>query len=276
MNDEKRITDLDEIKRREIKILDTFVEFCKKNNLKYYLAYGTLLGAVRHKGFIPWDDDIDVIMPRDDYEKLLALWDNTQRYRVMECKLDPNYIYPFAKISDSHTYLQEFDVLEDCKMGLYVDVFPYDCVGQDKKQAKKFIKRCAFMEKLRIYSMLSFDKIKSEDSKKNLGRKVLWKILRKTGPARISRYQDKVSRKYFGQKGKWKGLLCTQYPEREILSAEVYEDSIEIVFEGKKYNAPANYDHMLKKLYGDYMKLPPKEEQVLKHNFKVWEIEETK
>ena len=269
----RAITDLDAIKKAEIEILDETVRVCEEHHLKYFLAYGTLLGAVRHKGFIPWDDDIDIHMPRKDYEKLLKIWNNSGRYRLVECKLDHTYIYPFAKVVDNDTIMQEYNVLEEYDMGLYVDIFPYDEVKESSKKNSKFIRKCELLEKLRMYSMFPYEKILNQDAKKNFGRKAIWKTLRKIGPAKISRWQDKVSRKYCGKNTDYMGCLCTRYSEREILPKHIFGDSIEIEFEGKRYKAPANYDYMLTKLYGDYMQLPPENERVLKHNFKVWEVE---
>lgn len=266
------ITDINKIKSMEIDILDEIVRVCDKEGYKYFIAYGTLLGAIRHKGFIPWDDDIDIIMPRDDYEALCAKWDNSGRYKMLECKRDHKYIYPFAKVSDSSTIMEEHNVLKQCDLGIYVDIFPYDNVAEERKEDSSFIRKCELYEKFRMYSMFPVENILSENKKKNFGRKIIWRIIKAVGPEKISRYQDKTAMKYKNEKTKFKGCLCTRYSEREILPADVYDDVIKVEFEGKMYNAPKQYDLMLTRLYGDYMELPPKEERVLKHNFKVWNV----
>ena len=268
------ISDIQKVKELELKILDEIISFCNERGYICYIAYGTLLGAVRHKGFIPWDDDIDVIMPRNDYEKFCAEWDNSGRYKVLECKRDSSYIYPFAKVFDSTTIIEEHDVLVGCNLGIYVDVFPQDNVPYKTKNECYLIKKCETLEKCRMYSMFRVDKILSKDKKKNIMRRIIWKILKGIGPARISRYQDKVAQKYKDDDTDYIGCLCTRYSEREILPVSIYKDETTVMFEGKKYKTPANYDYILKLLYGDYMEFPPVEERVLKHNFKVWEVEE--
>lgn len=272
MSEEHRIIGIEEIKSKEIAILDKIVEVCEKNKLKYFIAYGTLLGAVRHKGFIPWDDDIDLLMPRKDYQKLLEVWDNEGAYQILECTKDFQYVYPFAKVIDAYTVLEEYEVDQQYRMGVYVDIFPYDGIKGSIKKNKAFLKICEIMEKLRIYSMFSCDKILHENPKKNFGRKFLWRILTQIGPAKISRWQNKFAQKYIKERADFQGFLCTCCSRKELLPAELFDNTIMIEFEGKKYCAPAQFDEILKREYGDYMKFPPKEQQHLTHNFKAWEV----
>ena len=269
---EREITDLSEIKNIELEILKYTTNFCEKNNLKYILGYGTLLGAVRHKGFIPWDDDIDILMPRKDYDKLCKIWGKSNRYKLLDCRNDKEYIYPFVKIIDSYTRLKEYDTLVQTNLGIYIDIFPYDGVPEDESRRRKLLKKCANLEKMRMHSMMSVEKIMHSDPKKNIGRKMLWKVLNRIGPARLSRIIEKTIAKYSVSNSKWQGCLCTRFPEREIMSYKVWKGTTELEFEGQEFKVPLNYDEMLKINYGDYMKLPPEEERCLKHNFKAWEI----
>lgn len=270
----RQITNLEQIKEKELEILDYVVDFCDNHNLKYFLAYGTLLGAVRHKGFIPWDDDIDILMPRNDYEKLKIIWNKDSCYKLLDCMEDKEYIYPFMKVSDSKTKLEEHDVEEHMDLGIYIDIFPYDGVVKDTKKRQKFLKKCEYLEKLRLYSMLSIDKILHTDKKKNFMRKILWVFLRKIGPAKISRKMEKFIAKNRVENAEWQGCLCTRFSYREVMPKEVWGETVELEFEGKMYKAPKEYDKMLKTNYGDYMTLPPEEERCLKHNFKAWEYVE--
>ena len=120
----------------EIEILDVFDKVCRDNNLKYSLAYGTLLGAVRHQGFIPWDDDIDVMMPRKDYDRLLEIWNSqvTNEYIIQNYKTDFDYTNNFSKIRKNHTtFLQSEDEKnKKYHKGLFIDVFPIDRVATNK------------------------------------------------------------------------------------------------------------------------------------------------
>ena len=116
----KKITP-EEIKKIQLDLLIQFAEFCKKNNLYYCLAYGTLLGAIRHKGFIPWDDDIDVIMPRPDYEKFCKL----VAEKKIATSLQNNSTYPFVKIIDTRTLVRERFAQKE-EVGIWIDVFVLD------------------------------------------------------------------------------------------------------------------------------------------------------
>lgn len=179
------------------------------------------------------------------------------------------------KVIDTKTKLEEHDVEEQADLGLYIDIFPYDGVSSDTEKRQAFLKKCEKLEKLRLYSMLSMDKILHKDAKKNFGRKILWKILRMIGPARISRKMEKFIAKNTVKDAEWMGCLCTRFSDREIMKKEIWEETIQLEFEGKMYKAPKEYDKMLTTNYGDYMTLPPEEKRCLAHNFKVWEyIEE--
>ena len=130
---------LKKVQKEELDILVFFDAFCRQHNLRYSLAYGSLLGAVRHKGFIPWDDDIDVIMPREDYELLIRLFDDkTNRFFLQSHYSEAHYYYPFAKIRKNGTVFRE-KFLEDKQInhGFYIDVFPADKV-RDKKRKKDY------------------------------------------------------------------------------------------------------------------------------------------
>ena len=271
----KEITDIEVVKKIEVNVLDTIVDFCDQHNLRYILAYGTLLGAVRHKGFIPWDDDIDILMPRKDYQKLVELWKDTEDYGLFEITRNDDYIYAFAKMYDKHTFMLERGIEVRCDMGIYVDIFPYDAVDHTYEQSKKFIKKCETLEKCRVYSLMPYSSILHEDARKNFGRKILWKILRKLGPSYFSKKLNALYPKYVDQFDTCEnlGCLCTRDVSKELLPREVFDDVTELEFEGRMYKVPAKYDLMLTIKYGDYMQLPPMEERVFKHGFKAWECE---
>lgn len=268
----RKITDLNEIKQIEINILDQIVSVCEKYNLKYILAYGTLLGAIRHNGFIPWDDDIDIIMPRNDYNKLIEIWKD-DKYILVECMKNKDYIYPFAKVYDNDTILEETIVDNSTKLGIYVDIFPCDAIKGTKEESIKFFKKCELVEKMRLYSVNPYEKILNKDKKKNLGRKFIWVCLRKIGPARFSRYFTKIVQKYEFNDVSYVGCICNRHYEKQIVPKELFEELIDVKFENKLYKAPKNYDLMLTRIYGDYMKLPPIEERHLAHAFNAWKCD---
>lgn len=124
-----RKIDINELKRIEINILDYVADFCNKNGITYYLDGGTLLGAIRHKGFIPWDDDIDIAMPRKDYDRFVHMCLDDSRYKILSYETDEKYIYSFAKVVDSYTKLKEWGTAEYEQLGVYIDVFPIDALA---------------------------------------------------------------------------------------------------------------------------------------------------
>ena len=136
----------DEVKKIELQLLLKFDELCKKHDLQYSLCGGTLLGAIRHKGFIPWDDDIDVMMPRDDFEKLLKL-EKTQASDQVEKLVSwksGKSIYPFIKMINTKTVLKEKYLDKEYTTGVWIDIFPIDGMPEDQKIVDKKYKKVIF------------------------------------------------------------------------------------------------------------------------------------
>jgi len=118
------IEDIEEIQKVDLEILRFFDNVCRENNLTYFLSGGTLLGAIRHKGFIPWDDDVDLVMPRKDFEKLIEILDKSDsNYKLFIPGCSEDYFYTFGKLVDTRTVLDEFDYCPIKGMGLYIDIF---------------------------------------------------------------------------------------------------------------------------------------------------------
>lgn len=136
-----RKLDIKEIQEVSLEILKIVADICEEENLRYYLTYGTLIGAIRHKGFIPWDDDIDIAMPRDDYEKLLRyLRDNADKYEHLELfdiRTCPEYPYMIARVSDNR-YVIDVKNEKPYGMGVFIDIYPLDGLGQTEKEALKY------------------------------------------------------------------------------------------------------------------------------------------
>ena len=133
---DKKVLSLEEKKKASLDTLLFFHDYCEKNGLRYTLAYGTLIGAVRHKGFIPWDDDIDIQMPRPDYEKLLSGFVDTDEFKVISCENDKIYMFPYAKVLNRKTARLDGDGNQD-SIGLGIDLFPLDGVPDDQIKAEK-------------------------------------------------------------------------------------------------------------------------------------------
>ena len=246
---------LEEIKQLEIGILDYVVEVCDKNSIKYFLSYGTLLGAVRHRGFIPWDDDIDLVMLRDDYNRFLKIIEKAPhpRYRVLTPK-DKGYFYTFVKVVDTETNVVEEEVEQMPVNGVWVDIFPLDGV---KKISSIHTKFCYLLNKCRgasIYKNFPKEKGISYFS---------WKICKLIGPRLFLSVFETICQRYRLDDCNYVSVISNPY--KNMFEKSIFNDIILLNFEGKKYSCPHDYDKLLTILYGNYM-LIPKEENRIRHH----------
>ncbi len=262
---------LEELKVIEFDILKMFDSFCAENNIRYFLAYGTLLGAVRYKKFIPWDDDVDVLVPREDYERLIKLFRDDDRYRLFAFEKDKKYTFPFAKICDMTTRKIEPGYNSGIELGVDMDIFPLDAWDDDIEKAKKeakYIKRNMF-----CLGLSNLEKPDSVNPIKRIVKGCLISVCKMFGSEYfVKRIIKKGNQK--AQKGtNYQGckVWCV-YGERGINPAEAFSDSIEMEFEGKMFPAPIGYDAYLTCLYGDYLPEPPKEKQKTHHSFKAYKL----
>ena len=257
-----------ELKKVELEMLEYIDEICKKEGLRYYLCGGTLLGAVRHQGFIPWDDDIDIFMPRPDYEKMICSVRNSPIYKILSDK-DKGYYYNFGKMVDTRTVLIEHHVNRIDGMGVFIDIFPVDGMPEN---AVEFDSQFEKLDKIRsringfsqekprfrknLFAYLNSWNLYVSNNRKNLPKEqAAYKIL-------ASQYPYDDSSNVYATGG--------SYKKKDIFPKEWLSDGIELEFEGRKFCAPSQYDKYLKQLYGDYMKLPPKEKQITHHMFKAY------
>lgn len=266
----EEITDIKEVQKIALGILKHIDKICKENNIQYYLAGGTLLGAIRHKGFIPWDDDIDIFMLRPDYERFLKIMDNTkhEQYKCLHYGKDyPNYIYRFAKVVDLNTKVQESTLISHEDMGVFVDVFPID--GINIKKWKKPIRKTTILAKfIEVSACTTIPKTKSK--LKYIIKKILrcytkvfgWKYWLNKHEQYIKKFHnlDNYEHRY---------PFSGCYKFKDIMPKELYDDIIEVEFEGYKFPAFRNYDYYLSSLYGDYMTPPPPEKRIA-HTLKIY------
>ena len=269
----KKELSLEEKKKILVSILSEVHNFCDENNLKYFLTGGTLIGAVRHKGFIPWDDDIDIYMPRNDYEKFLCEFNKeSKRYQVISLKTDGYYL-PFGKVIDTKTVLIE-NVDSDYKMGIYLDIFPLDNLSSNYNEALSLYKAVSFYRKL-----LAIKNAASDSKRKpymnfllKVGKVVIMPVSRKWILCQIDmlsqKYREDTSSQYIG------AICAAFYGEKEILRSDWFTERCLLEFEGGKFWAPKDYDAFLTQLYGDYTQLPPEEKRVTHHDNKAWLVED--
>ncbi len=259
----------EKLQKVELDILCELDRLFKENNIKYFLAYGTTLGCVRHGGFIPWDDDVDIFIFGEDYPKVKELFEkhDTGFLELHDYETKENYPYVFPKVVDTRTELKECDyshVPYTC--GVYIDIFPLFCVS-DNKLIKFFAEKLRYLRyaKLRLYY--------ADVNRCGKLRKVLSKTIKFTvNPIKL---QKKLYTTYTAPK---KDTL--KYAEPLIFSEKAYinschvVDSVELDFAGKKLPVPIQYREYLTDTYGDYMKLPPEDMRVSNHSFEYVTIKE--
>lgn len=262
---------LQEIKKIELEILKTFHSFCVENNIKYFLSHGTLLGTIRYKGFIPWDDDVDVLVPREDYNKIISLFKDTEQYQLFAFEKNGDYRFPYAKLCDMTTIKDESAFDNGVKLGLDMDIFPLDVWADDLEKAKKEVK---ILSKTNF--RLGLTKLHKPDSinpVKRLIKGIMMLFCKLHGSKYYMKKIINISTRYQGKPNRYLGnkAWCV-YGERDILPAEIFEEQIELEFEGHKFFGPKGYDAYLTSLYGNYLPEPPKEKQKTHHSFKAYKL----
>jgi lipopolysaccharide cholinephosphotransferase len=272
----KQISTLQELHILELNMLDAIDNICKKYHLRYFLAGGTLLGAVRHGGFIPWDDDVDISMPRNDYEKFLEIMEQGEKefpeYKVFQIHEKGDYCFPFAKFIDTRTIMKEHDQgLNVRNMGLFIDIFPIDGFGDDLEKAKAMIIK---QSKIGGRIAVSFSNSKGFTFYRKCTL-LVWKV-KYFLKGKEKSYRSLVNElsKYDFDKSQFVGSTFGLRGTREIIKQEHFAKSIKMNFENRKYSVPIGYDQYLKQMYGDYMELPPEEERIEPHGFEFYLKEE--
>lgn len=257
----------------ENEILKVTHDFCKKHGIKYSLYAGTLLGAVRHGGFIPWDDDVDIFMERNEYERFLKLWqeEKVEGY-TMQATNSPFYEgINHTKIrKDGTIFASKKEMEVDTHHGIWLDVFPFDKVPTDKKARKKFF----FKAKLRLVYTRGYPYEKGGKFLKLLS-KILLIPSRKTQLKIRNKIEKQIIDKYKDLKSGYEYMsLAATENFKTFYPPEIIENLASITFENASYSAVKDYDKMLTIQYGDYMKLPPEEQRICKHNPEVLDFGE--
>lgn len=263
---------LSEIKKIELNILKFLKKYCEENHIRYFLSNGTLLGAVKYKGFIPWDDDIDVLMPRADYERFIKEFFTEDHMQLLCNERCNNYVFPYAKLSDMSTVIKGQTIISDYKYGVHIDIFPLDRWSDDVNYASKSACRIQAWGRKLGFSISHFCKGRTffRTCVKSIfiacARMVGWKYYHKKLTNEIHCCMDKAGDTLCGC------LVWPVYGEREIIPAEVFSDIVEVEFEGEKYPAPIGYDTYLRSLYGNYEEEPPIKRQKTHHTFKAYKL----
>ena len=250
-----------EIQKIELNILNVFDKFCRENNITYTLAYGTLLGAVRHQGVIPWDDDIDVCILRPDYEKFKMLVKKKglpKPYQLL-CEKDTGYLYPFCKIIDTRTSIIEKGVKNQKLNGIWVDIFPLDMLPQNKKRRMQLLCLCKFWVKMHYFSKSNKLFIGNSFFRKTV-KFPLVLLSKVMGTEKCTKKLISLCEKQKNLNTEYCGSISWGAPFG-ILKREEYTDVFEITFEDSTFMAISCWDKYLKMAYGNYMKLPNEDER---------------
>ena len=253
---------LDKLHSVEIEMLNEFVRICEKNNLEYFLVGGTLLGAVRHAGFIPWDDDIDVGMPRSDYDKFIKIAKDELKkdFYLKSMETIDDYYLPFAKIMKKNTLFIEYaknNYYEDNETkGIFIDIFPFENVRKNGLCYK-----LRYFMGYAIVDTLFFKKgiTKLKDNK----HKILTVLLSIFTKKRLKKIFRHIVANGKNNKSKYVSVIGSGYGFRkELMERSNVFPTKKIIFCEKEYNGMNNNDAYLSSLYGDYMKLPPKDKRI--------------
>lgn len=257
-----------ELKKLKSYELDALVEFdriCKKHGIPYTLCGGTMLGAVRHNGFIPWDDDVDVALLRGDYEKLEEIFSQEMdpRFFFQNHNTDKDWYRPYSKIRVNDTLFTEIaHAGRNIHHGIYIDIFPLDNVPDDRRERKR--QSLKFKIANTILSAKYID-IKSRKGTKKLVAGILRVLCFPFTLEYLYRKVNSISCRYNAVESKEVKNFSGAYGEREILPREYMTKMETVQFEGKDLSMMAEYDDVLTRIYGDYMQLPPVEQRVTRH-----------
>lgn len=258
----------------ELTVLKELARICEEQHLRYFLFYGTLLGAVRHGGFIPWDDDIDIAMPREDYEKLLAylLSHELTPFKVMSCRNNKEYIYPICRFCDTRYYVDYQDAAE-YGLGLFVDIYPLDGYGKTERERKALYRKSRVLNGLVFQAgQKSFRRSSTAPWRTPL-KFLLYGYAKLLGCPRLMAKLDKAARKRSFSDSAY--VDCVVWlPKPGGFPRELFDETAYIRFEDQDFPVPARYDEILTICYGDYMRLPPEEQRVGHHNYTAYLLEE--
>ncbi len=253
--------DLDLLRSIQLDLLHKTAVFCEKNSLRYFLCGGTLIGAIRHKGYIPWDDDIDIAMPRPDYDRFIRSFNQPENYyQVVNLDTNKDYAYAFAKVYDNRTILKELHY--SGSIGVYIDVFPADAV-KDVIQIRKImlLRKLLNTKKANYYNRTICKKIIN-----TFGKLLLLPFT----AHQIARWIDNEARRYSFRSLSMAGVIANPFGPGEMVDKSVFDSDIYKEFEGRNYRVPIGYDTWLRSIYGNYMQLPPEEDRVSHHTFNAW------
>lgn len=268
---ELTMTDIQQV---ELSILKEVSKICNKLDLRYYITFGTLIGAVRHGGFIPWDDDLDIMMPRKDYDELLNYFIKNENkiypLKAIYVWRKRKYRYAMARITDMSTVIKYsyYGAYTEDDMGAFIDIYPLDGMGNISSNAIKLSKKTAFIKKWIFWA--HYSKHTPNDNKfKNLYAVILERIAHFIGEDYFQQKLIAYTKKYDYDSSKYVGCITWHDAIYHFERSDI-DGSITLEFEGEKFRVPKKYDAFLRKIYGNYIKLPPENERCATHYYEAY------
>lgn len=256
-----------------LEMLKWFHAFCAQHNITYYAMGGTMIGAARHKGFIPWDDDIDVGIPRTHYQRLLTLFRSPVDGYFLESPYSGNsdFLYSYAKLYDTNTTLTE-RLKIPCKRGVYIDVFPLDGIGDSLQEARKNFSK---VDRKNMFLMMRTCAIEKRRTwYKNLSIALVGLLPRRLiDDKQLSMQVDQLARQIDFDTSAYVANLMGSYRQKEIIKREYFGTPTLYPFESAQIYGPEKYDEYLTSIYGDWRKLPPENQRVTAHHFLELDLE---
>ena len=262
---------LKRLQRPELSILRDFSELCKKNGLSFFISGGTAIGALRHGGFVPWDDDIDVCLPRKDYDRLIEVLESDpammEKYRIVRADRTPNFPLMSTRLCRKGTKFKEwlFQKL-DCDLGIFLDIFPYDHTAADPVLRKKQIHKAWFWSKLYILRHIANPALPFKGVKGALVTTVCacihaFLVVTRFSKSYILKKYTDAATMYNSEETGWYTDFQYTFPEKLILKQDEIFPLREIMFADVEVTTLNKIEQYLTSQYGDYMQLPPPEKR---------------
>lgn len=253
---------LEERKKLQFDILCNVHDFCVKNSITYFLSSGTLIGAIRHKGYIPWDDDIDIAMPREDYDRFFHLY-SSQYYKVLDSNIDILWPHAFGRVCDVRTSLRE-KYLDFTQSGIGIDVFPIDGLPSNEFICKMHLFKISVVRYLIVHKLYCYRNHLS--TLRNIYHLLFKYLIFPLSISFLSKLRDSLIRKYNWQSSTDVASLASTI-ERIPCAKSCFTHVLNETFEGRLFFIPCGYDIWLRLIYGNYLKLPPVEKRIIQHDF---------